>query len=126
MDTSAGGAQGARPTRFDLVVKNKQRCWTRATEVTSCNLNKGNGAQDIADLARHMGEVMTSFGADGPNFAAVRQPVTSGPNFPDLFIFSVFDDMTHWSKYVMQLFGTDDGRLLRRHIAAVVDCNISM
>ena len=80
----------------------------------------------MADLARHMGAVMTGFGADGPEFAAVRQPITSGPNYPDLFIFSVFENMTHWSKYVMQLFGTDEGQLMRRHMDAVVDCDISM
>jgi len=92
----------------------------------ACNFKEGHGPEDMADLARHMGSVMTGFGADGPGFAAVRQPITSGPNYPDLFIFSVFDDMTHWSKYVMQLFGTEDGQRMRRHMEAVVDCDISL
>lgn len=65
--------------------------------------------------------VMASFGVDGPGFAAVRQPITRGPDFPDLFIFSVFDDMTRWSKYVVQLFGTDAGQRMHSHMVVTPD-----
>jgi len=80
----------------------------------------------MPDLMGHMGAVMNSYGDDGPGFAAVRQPITSGPNYPDVFVFSVFDDMNHWTKYVTQLFGTDAGQRMRNHMDMVVDCHISM
>lgn len=92
----------------------------------ACNLKEGRGPEDMTDLLGHIGEVMKSFGADGPGFAAVRRPVTSGPNYPDVFVFSVFANMTHWTNYVGKLFGTDDGQLMRRHMDAVLDCNISL
>ena len=92
----------------------------------ACTFKQGNGFDHMPDLARHMGSVMASFGADGPGFAAVRQPITRGPDFPDLFIFSVFDDMTHWGKYVAQLFGTDAGQRMRNHMDMVLDCNFSL
>lgn len=92
----------------------------------ACTFNDGKGFEHLPDLTNHMGTVMKGFGADGPGFAAVRQPITGGPNFPELFIFSVFDDMTHWGKYVMQLFGTDAGQHMRNNMATVLDCSISM
>jgi hypothetical protein len=92
----------------------------------ACTFKQGSGFEHMPDLARHMGAAVASFGADGPGFAAVRQPITAGPNYPDLFIFSVFDDMTHWSKYVGQLFGTDAGQRMRSHMNMVLDCDISM
>jgi hypothetical protein len=92
----------------------------------ACTFQHGKGFEQVPELANHMGTVMASFGKDGPGFAAVRQPITGNTNFPDLFIFSVFDDMTHWGKYVTQLFGTDAGRSMRNHMDMVLDCNISM
>ena len=92
----------------------------------ACGFKHGKGFDDMPDLMGHMGGVMAGFGADGPGFAAVRQPITSGPNFPDLFIFSVYENMSHWGRYVAQLFGTDAGQRMRNHMDMVVDCHISM
>ena len=92
----------------------------------ACTYREGSGPQHIADLARHMGAVMEGMGADGPGFAYVRTPITGGPNFPDLFLTSVFDNTEHWTRYVMQLFSTEEGERMRNHMDMVVDCNISM
>lgn len=92
----------------------------------ACHFKQGSGFPQLTDLTDHMGDVMAGFGADGPGFAAVRQPITGNAEFPELFIFSVFDDMTHWSRYVTQLFGTDAGQRMRNHMDRVLDCNISM
>ncbi|MGI9327527.1 MAG: hypothetical protein ACR2PZ_20080 [Pseudomonadales bacterium] len=92
----------------------------------ACTFKDGSGFAQMPDLMQHIGTVMSGMGADGPGFAAVRQPITGGPNFPDVFLFSVFDDMTHWSKYVAQLFGTDAGQRMRNHMNMVLDCSISM
>ena len=77
------------------------------------------------DLTGHMGGVMKSFGENAPGFAAVRQPITSGPNFPDLFVFSVYENNVHWSNYITQLFTTPQGQSLRNHMDMIMDCHIS-
>lgn len=92
----------------------------------ACELLEGRGAQQIDDLTAHMGSVMKGMGADAPNFAYLRNPITSGRDFPDLFLSSVFSDTSHWTRYVGQLFGTDAGGRMRNHMGMVVDCNISM
>ena len=91
----------------------------------ACTFKHGKGYDDMPDLMAHMGGVMGSFGADGPGFAAVRQPITGGPNYPDVFVFSVFESAGHWGRYVAQLFGTDGGERMRNHMAMVLDCNLS-
>ena len=92
----------------------------------ACDLQDGRSYEDLPSLAGHMGRVMTGFGADAPELAAVRQPVTAGPNYPDLFIFSVFKDTSHWVRYIGQLFSTDAGADMRHHLGMVVDCSLSM
>lgn len=81
----------------------------------ACTFKHGKGFRHLTDLTGHMNAVMQSFGDNGPGIAAVRRPVTSGPNFPDLFIFSIFENMTHWSNYVGQLFSTEQGQSMRNH-----------
>lgn len=92
----------------------------------ACNFIHGKGPEHMDELVNHMGNVMAGMGADAPGFAYLRTPITRGQDFPDLFLSSVFDDMTHWTRYVGQLFTTDAGSSMRSHMDMVVDCNISM
>ena len=92
----------------------------------ACTFKHGKGFDDIPDLSRHMGGVMQSFGDDGPRFAAVRQPITRSSNYPDLFVFSLFDIVSHWTRYVGQLFSTEAGQRMRNHSDMILDCNISL
>jgi hypothetical protein len=99
---------------------------TSLVATLACNFKHGKGPKHMDDLTSHMGAVMAGMGADGPEFAFHRTPITSGPDFPELFVSSVFDDMNHWTKYVGQLFTTDAGQRMRNHMNMVVDCDISM
>ena len=92
----------------------------------ACNYLPGKGSQQMPDLTGHMGMAMASMGADSPGFAYLRTPITGGPDFPDVFFSSVFDDMAHWTRYVGQLFSTEAGQSMLNHMDMVVDCNISM
>lgn len=92
----------------------------------ACNYLHGRGSQNMPDLTNHMGMTMASMGADAPGFSYLRTPITGGPNFPDVFISSVFDDMAHWTRWVGLLYSTDAGESMLNHMDMIVDCNISM
>ncbi len=92
----------------------------------ACQYKHGKGNQQMDDLTGHMGMVMANMGDDAPGFSYLRTPITGNQNFPDVFFSSVFDDMSHWTRYVGQLFNTDAGQTMRNHMDMVVDCSISM
>jgi hypothetical protein len=92
----------------------------------ACKYLHGKGPQHLDGLVNHMGNVMAGMDADGPGFAYLRTPITGNQDFPDLFFGTVFDDMSHWTRYVGQLFNTDAGAQMRSHMDMVVDCNISL
>lgn len=92
----------------------------------ACQYNDGRGGEQIDDLTGHMGSVMAGIGNDAPGFSYLRTPITGNQNFPDMFFSSVFDNMSHWTRYVNQLFNTAAGQTMRNHMDMVVDCNISM
>ena len=92
----------------------------------SCQYNEGRGGTQIDDLTDHMCSVMAGMGDDAPGFSYLRTPITGNHNFPDVFFSSVFDNMSHWTRYVNQLFNTATGQTMRNHVDMVADCNISM
>ncbi len=92
----------------------------------ACHFNRGSGPQQVDDLVSHMGGVMAGIGADAPGFAFLRTPITGNRDFPDLFLGSVFENMSHWTRYVEQLYTTEAGSQMRNHINMVADCSISM
>ena len=99
---------------------------TNLVATLACKFKHGKGGDDMPDLTGHMGAVMAGMGDDGPEFAYLRTPITSGPGFPDVFINSMFENTSHWTRYVGQLFQTEAGQRMRNHMDMLLDCNISM
>ena len=91
----------------------------------ACGYKDGAGPGNLPDLGQHIGQVLQSFGDNSPNFAAMRTPITNGANYPDVFLFYVFDNNVQWANYAQQLFGTEAGQSMRNHLGMVLDCSIS-
>lgn len=142
-DAAAGSAEiAASNERFDTVVKcqsgigSVRPIFQRGEPdpnagpsfVTSsaCRLKHGQNQQNVGDLVRHIGGVMEGMGDKAPAASFIGDPITSGPNTPDYYIFSFSPNATAWSEFVRTLVTNPAGQMLGRHFNTVMDCNMSM
>ena len=91
----------------------------------ACKRRHGVDATDVADLRRHMAGVFGNI--DGaPYFSAMANPLTGGPQTPDLYVFSVYDNPADWSAFVGKLVNSAEGQMLIRHFGTTLDCDRSL
>ena len=93
---------------------------------SACMLKHGQSQQNVADLVRHIAGVMEGMGDKAPAGAFIADPITSGPDTPDLYLFSLNPSVTAWSQLVGEMTTNPAGQMLGRHFNTVLDCNMSM
>ena len=69
---------------------------------------------------------MEGMGDKAPAGAFMADPITSGPDTPDLYLFSLNPSVTAWSQFVSEMSTNPAGQMLGRHFNTVMDCNMSM
>jgi hypothetical protein len=93
---------------------------------SACMVKHGYSEQDVADLVQHIAGVAAEMGDKAPSASYIATPITSGPDTPDLYVFSVNPNVTAWSQFVAELTTTPAGQMLGRHFNKVLDCSMSM
>ncbi len=92
----------------------------------ACDINHGMNSNDLPDLRAHIGGVMGSMGDNSPNFSVMVQPITGGANVRDVYMFSVYDNVSAWSKFVGAMLPSEAGQSLVRHFNVVLSCDQTM
>lgn len=92
----------------------------------ACNLRHGFGNEHVADLQNHIAGVLEGAEGTTPQAVYMANPVTSGPNSADRYLFLVNDSASAWAEFVAGIGASEAGPPLGRHFNMVFDCNTTM
>jgi hypothetical protein len=93
---------------------------------SACSIKHGMGAAEVQDLRDHIAGVVGSLGDNAPNFMFTLSPVTSGPNSPDILLFTVNESLTSYAKFREDIRTSEGGAMLGRHFNTVLDCSLAL
>jgi hypothetical protein len=65
-------------------------------------------------------------GDNAPQAVYTIEPITSGPNSRDVYLFDVHQSATAWTNFQGTIVGEANGEALARHFEAVLDCDQSL
>ncbi len=89
----------------------------------ACDLKHGRSSADLVDLRNHIGGVMGSMGDNSPNSMFMVQPITGGVDVRDVYMFSVYNNVSDWSSFRAAMLPSEAGQSLIRHFNVIVDCD---
>ncbi|MFP6836988.1 MAG: hypothetical protein VB948_12885 [Pseudomonadales bacterium] len=92
----------------------------------ACNYRPGAGPGSQADLNSHIVGALEAMGDNAPQAVYTIEPITSGPNSRDVYLFDVHQSATAWTNFQGTIVGEADGQALARHFEAVLDCDQSL
>ncbi len=92
----------------------------------ACDFKHGRGGADLIDLRNHIAGVMGGMGDNSPNSTFMVQPITGGANVRDMYLFSVYNNVSAWSSFTGAMLPSEAGQSLIRHFNVVVDCDQSL
>ncbi|TDJ33259.1 MAG: hypothetical protein E2O61_12670 [Gammaproteobacteria bacterium] len=92
----------------------------------ACMFRNGADADDIADFANHLSDVLGNISAYNSTTFVTATPITSGPNSADIYLFSVNDSQSAWAASRTAFQASDGGAALIRHFNTILDCNASL
>jgi hypothetical protein len=92
----------------------------------ACRLKRGVGPAHIQDLRLHIAGVLEGLGDTAPNSVWTITPTTGGQNTPELVLFAVHASPASYADFVANLFGSEAGQRLGRHLNLVADCNLAL
>ncbi|MGI9325122.1 MAG: hypothetical protein ACR2PZ_07875 [Pseudomonadales bacterium] len=92
----------------------------------SCNTHGPITQGDVMDMRNHINSVLGAI----PSFKNVPMysivPLTTNPESPDVFLFSVHDSVAGWATRTGELQASAEGKSLRRHFDAMMECHPSL
>jgi hypothetical protein len=90
----------------------------------TCQVKHGINRQDVGDLVTHLQEVIAAQGDAAPGFVGLVEPMTDGPNIPDVVLFNVSESVSAWAEFMGGVQA--DGGMLGRHFNATLDCSLNL
>ncbi len=92
----------------------------------ACNRNPGVRPGDLKDLWDHARGVLGSMDAYKNHLSFLTTPMTPGANSPDLFIYSVHENMSAWAAKRAAFGASEAAGGLARHFQSVLNCSASV
>ena len=92
----------------------------------ACSVKGQMSQGDVMDMRAHINDVLGGL----PSYKGVPMysiaPITTSPQSPDVFLFTVHENVGSWANRTAELRGSNAGQSLRRHFDATMDCHPSL
>ena len=92
----------------------------------ACMLRAGVRLADLGDLESHINVVVGGISAYDSTLLIMANPITSGPNSADLYLFSINESQTDWAAGVTAFGASPGGPGLARHFDSLLDCGTAL
>jgi hypothetical protein len=92
----------------------------------ACNMHQGIRYSDMGELWGHARNVLGGIEAYKNHMSFVTTPMTPGPGAPDLYLYSVHENMTAWATKRAAFQSSAGGALLASHFQSLLDCTTSV